>query len=124
MFTKMLSQFISKTNYEDLPAQVVTAARLAILDFIGVAMAGSQEPSGKIISELVRENQSPPEASVIGARFKASALLAAMANGIAGHARDYDDCLDFPEVGLGHPSTGILPAALAVSENYHLTWRI
>jgi len=123
MFTKGLSQFINKTNYGDLPGEVVTAAKLAILDFMGVAIAGSQEPSGKIIGQMVRENQSPPEATVIGGRYKTGCSLAALANGTAGHVLDFDDCLDFPHVGLGHPTTGILPAALAVSEKLHLKGR-
>jgi 2-methylcitrate dehydratase PrpD len=121
MFTRKLSEFISRTNYKDLPPEVVTAAKMAILDFIGVAMAGSQEPSGRIINEMVKRNQSLAEATAIGGRFKASCSLAALANGSCGHVLDYDDCLDFPQVGLGHPSTGILPAALAVGETLHLS---
>jgi 2-methylcitrate dehydratase PrpD len=121
MFTRGLSQFITKTNYEDLPGEVVTAAKFAILDFIGVAIAGSQDPSGRIISELAKENMSAPEATVIGWRYKASCSLAALANGSAGHVLDYDDCLDFPDVGLAHPTTGIFPAALAVSEKLHIS---
>jgi 2-methylcitrate dehydratase PrpD len=123
MFTRGLSQFIIRTNYEDLPGEVVTAAKFAILDFIGVAMAGSQDPSGRITSELVRENMSAPEAIVIGWRYKATCSLAAMANGSAGHVLDYDDCLDFPDVGLAHPTTGIFPAALAVGEKLHISGR-
>jgi 2-methylcitrate dehydratase PrpD len=123
MFTRKLSEFINKTNYEDLPEEVVATAKRAILDFVGVAMAGSHEESGKIINGMVRESASPPEASVIGGRFKASCSLAALANGTAGHVLDYDDCLDFPHVGLGHPTTGILPAALAVSEKLNFTGR-
>ena len=115
MFTRKLSKFITRTDFKDLPGETVTAAKAAILDFIGVAMAGSQEESGKIINEMVKENESPPEAAVIGGRFKASCSLAALANGTAGHVLDYDDCLDFPHVGLGHPTTGILPAAYAFS---------
>ncbi len=121
MFTQKMSEFICHTQYKDLPPEVVGAAKMAILDFIGVAMAGSQEPSGRIINELVRRNQSVPEATIIGGRFRASCSLAALANGTCGHVLDYDDCLDFPQVGLGHPSTGILPAALAVSEQRHLS---
>ncbi len=123
MFTRGLSQFITRTNYQDLPDEVVTAAKTAILDFIGVTMAGSQDPSGKIISELVRENMSAPEATVIGGRYKASCSLAALANGSAGHVLDYDDCLDFPDVGLAHPTTGIFPAALAIGEKLHISGR-
>jgi 2-methylcitrate dehydratase PrpD len=123
MFTKGLSQFITKTDYNDLPREVVTAAKFAILDFIGVAMAGSQDPSGRIISELVRENQTAPEATIIGWRYKASCSLAALANGSAGHVLDYDDCLDFPYAGLAHPTTSIIPATLAVGEKLHISGR-
>jgi len=123
MFTRGLPQFITRNNYEDLPGKVVTAAKFAILDFIGVAMAGSQDPSGRIISELVKEDMSAPEATIIGWRYKASCSLAALANGSAGHALDYDDCLDFPDVGLAHPTTGIFPAALAVGEKLHISGR-
>jgi 2-methylcitrate dehydratase PrpD len=123
MFTRGLSQFITSTNYEDLPKEVVTAAKFAILDFIGVAMAGSQDPSGRMVSELVRANMSAPEATVIGWRYKASCSLAALANGSAGHVLDYDDCLDFPDVGLAHPTTGTFPAALAVGEKLHISGR-
>jgi 2-methylcitrate dehydratase PrpD len=121
MFTRRLSQFIIKKNYEDLPGEVVTTAKFAIMDFLGVAMAGSQDPSGRIISELVKENMSAPEATVIGWRYKASCSLAALANGSAGHVLDYDDCLDFPDVGLAHPTTGIFPATLAVGEKLHIS---
>jgi 2-methylcitrate dehydratase PrpD len=123
MFTKGLSQFITKTNYEDLPGEAVTAAKFGILDHIGVAMAGSQDPSGRIISDLVRENQSVPEATVIGWRYRASCSLAALANGSAAHVLDYDDCLDFPDAGLAHPTGGIMPAALAVGEKAHISGR-
>ncbi len=123
MYTEKLSQFITGTDYKDLPAELVTAAKFAILDFIGVAMAGSQDPSGRIISELVRESDSAPEATVIGQRYNASCSLAALANGSAGHVLDYDDCLDFPDAGLAHPTTGTLPAALAVGEKLHIPGR-
>jgi 2-methylcitrate dehydratase PrpD len=121
MFTRRLSQFIAGTHYEDLSVTTVTAAKKAILDSIGVTMAGSQEPSGKIINEYVRENKSMPESTVIGGRFKAECSLAALANGTSGHVLDYDDCLDYPHAMLFHPTTAILPAALAIAEKYAMT---
>ncbi len=120
MFTGKLAQFISQTTYADLPEEVVAAAKKAILDHIGVAMAGSQEPSGRIISQMAQETQSPREATVIGHRYKTNCALAALVNGTAAHALDYDDCLVFPDVGLAHPTTSIFPAALAVAEKLHL----
>ncbi len=123
MFTHALARFIANTQYRDLPPEVVKVAKYAILDFIGVAMAGSQDPSGRMISELVKENRSAAEATVIGWRFKASPSLAALANGSAGHVLDYDDCLDYPVAGLAHPTTGSLPGALAMAEKLHIPGR-
>jgi 2-methylcitrate dehydratase PrpD len=119
MFTEKLTEFICKTTYEDLPPELVSAAKWAILDYVAVTMAGSQEPSGKIMSELVRESQSPPEATVIGGRYKASCSMAALTNGTSAHTQDYDDCLDFPNAGLAHPTAGTFSGLLAVGEKHH-----
>jgi 2-methylcitrate dehydratase PrpD len=123
MFTRGLAKFIERTNYTDLPPELVAAARRAILDHIGVSIAGSQAPLSQLIIELVRENKSSPDATVIASGFKASCSLAALANGTIAHALDYDDCLDFPHVGLAHPTTSILPAVLAVSEKLDISGR-
>ncbi len=120
MFTEGLIQFVCKTEYRDLSPKLLSAAKWAILDYLAVTMAGSQEPSGKIMSELVRESQSPAEATVIGGRYKASCSMAALANGTSAHVQDYDDCLDFPNAGLAHPTAGTFSGLLTVSEKNHL----
>ena len=121
MFTEGLCQFINRINYKDIPQEVIRAAKPAILDYIAVTMAGSQEPSAKMVSEMVRESRSPGEATVIGGRYKASCTLAALANGTAAHVQDYDDCLDFPNAGLAHPTAGTFSGLLTVGEKYHMT---
>ena len=123
MFTERLIQFVCSTGYEDLPPELVSAAKWAILDHVAVTMAGSQEPSGKIMSEMVRESQSPPEATVIGGRYKASCTMAALTNGTSAHVQDYDDCLDFPNAGLAHPTAGTFSGLLTVGEKYHAAGR-
>ncbi len=121
MFTEGLCNFINRTNYEDIPPEVIKAAKDAILDNIGVTMSGSQEPSGLMMTEMVRESNSAPEATVIGARFKASCELAALANGTSAHTQDYDDCLDFPTAGLAHPTAGTFSGLLTVGEKNHIS---
>jgi len=121
MFTEGLCNFVRRTNYKDIPQEVVTAAKSAILDNVAVTMAGSQEPSGRIMSDMVRESQSLEEATVIGGRFKTSCALAALANGTSAHTQDYDDCLDFPNAGLAHPTAGTFSGLLTVGEKYHMT---
>jgi 2-methylcitrate dehydratase PrpD len=121
MFTKGLCNFVHRTNYDDIPQEVVKVAKKAILDYLAVTMAGSQEPSGKIMSEMVKESLSPEEATVIGGRYRASCALAALTNGTSAHTQDYDDCLDFPRVGLAHPTTGTFSGLLTVGEKHHMT---
>jgi 2-methylcitrate dehydratase PrpD len=121
MFTEGLCNFVHHTNYEDISQEVVTAAKSAILDYLAVTMAGSQEPSGRIMSEMVRESRSLEEATVIGGRYKSSCALAALANGTSAHTQDYDDCLDFPNAGLAHPTAGTFSGLLTVGEKYQMT---
>jgi 2-methylcitrate dehydratase PrpD len=120
MFTEGLIQFVHKTDFEDFPPGLVKAAKWAILDYLAVTIAGSQEPSGRIMSDMVRESQSPAEATVIGGRFKASCSMAALANGTSAHVQDYDDCLDFPNAGLAHPTAGTFSGLLTVGEKNHM----
>jgi 2-methylcitrate dehydratase PrpD len=61
----------------------------------------------------VRETGARGQATVLGQPLKTSPAEAAFANGIAGHALDFDDSL--PTL-RGHPSTTMGPAALAVAE--------
>jgi 2-methylcitrate dehydratase PrpD len=56
---------------------------------------------------------SSPLCTVIGTRLRAGATEAALANGVAGHAHDFDDT-NFTL--LGHPSVPLLAAALAAAE--------
>jgi 2-methylcitrate dehydratase PrpD len=121
MFTEGLIKFISSTDYKDFPPELVSAAKWGILDYVAVTMAGSQEPSGKIMSEMVKESQSPPEATVIGGRYKASCAMAALSNGTSAHVQDYDDCLDFPNAGLAHPTAGTFSGLLTIGEKYHMS---
>lgn len=121
MFTEKLCEFINKTGYKDIPADVIKAAKDAILDNIAVTMSGSQEPSGLMMMEMVKESGSPPEATVIGGHFKASTTLAALANGTSCHTQDYDDCMDFPDAGLAHPTAGTFSGILTVGEKNHVS---
>ncbi len=113
--TERLAQFIVETTYEQLSPIAVETAEKAILDCLGTTLAGSRDPCGRIAADLVAEQGGAAVSTVIGAGFKTSPVLAALANGTAAHALDYDDgSVSFH----GHPSTAILPATLALAEAY------
>jgi 2-methylcitrate dehydratase PrpD len=119
MFTEEIARFITEISYEQLPAAAIDAANMAILDWLGVALAGSQEIPSRIISEYVKDG-SKPEAGVIGSGFKTATDQAAWANGTKAHALDYDDYFFPTQSTPYHPTTAILPAVLAIGEKYHL----
>ncbi|MFC1864318.1 MmgE/PrpD family protein [Chloroflexota bacterium] len=113
--TEKLAQFIVETGYEDMPVEALHAAKRIMIDTLGVMIAGSQEPAGQIISSFVRNLGGKPRAWVVGKGFRTSAPNAALANGTIAHALDYDD---LQQVGVGHPTVALLPAVLAIGEEF------
>ena len=99
---------------DELSDEVRYAARHCFLDWFGVALAGSREPLTQILLEEVRDQGAAPQASLVGCPERSSVLLAALLNGAASHALDYDDThLRI----LGHPSVPVIPALLAQAEH-------
>ena len=114
--TEKLSQFISSTGYEVIPEEAIRIAKRAVLDWIGVTLAGASEPVARIVSQQVKQTGAVSEAGVIGKAFRTSADLAAWVNGAASHALDYDDTFA-DEAGFNfHPTVAILSAVLALGE--------
>jgi 2-methylcitrate dehydratase PrpD len=111
-----LAQYVTAESFSRLPEATVRAARRAILDTVGVMLAGSQEETAERARTLIGRRRSNPEATVAGTSLRAAMEDAAFANGTAAHVLDYDDV----QASLsGHPSVPVLPAALAVAERAH-----
>src|SRR5207244_4492422 len=77
------------------------------LDFLGCALAGSREPLSGILLESVARSEDGGAAALIGRREHTTRLAAALVNGAAGHALDFDDT---HTVMTGHPPAPGLPA--------------
>src|SRR5579872_7382567 len=105
-----LAHFVARAT---VPEAALGLAREAFLDTIGVALAGAVEPPSRIVQKIaVAEGGSGP-CRVLGTSLSTSATGAALANGAAAHALDFDDmCF----VSLAHPSAPLVAAALAVGE--------
>ena len=111
--TAAIAEFVVKSRWEDCPAEAVDAARRAILDTLGVMLAGSVEEPARIVQRIAAAEGGAPLATVIGAGARTGAVWAALANGTAAHALDFDDT----NFGMmGHPSAPVLAAALAAGE--------
>src|SRR6059036_3653488 len=111
--TAVLADFVAKSQWEDCPAPAVAAARGAILDCLGVMLAGSPELSARILQTVALAEGGSPLCTIVGAGRRTGALWAALCNGTAAHALDFDDT-NF--VLMGHPSAPVLAAGLAAGE--------
>jgi len=110
--TAKLAKFVTELDYSQIPSKAVKTAKIAVRDCLGVALAGSQEEDAKICGEIARQENARQETSVVGQKFQTSALNAALANGTAAHALDFDHSFTM----MGQPTAPIVPAAFALGE--------
>jgi 2-methylcitrate dehydratase PrpD len=94
------------------PVEARRRAAIALCDTVGVTLAGAPETAADIIRRtFVAESRG--NCRVLGTIDSASPGDAALANGVAAHAHDYDDmCF----VSLAHPSCALVPSILATGE--------
>src|SRR4029077_3580130 len=111
--SQQMAEFVAELRYEDLPSDVVAAAKRHILDAVGVALAASAIGAGAPVIEMTRSWAGARESSIIGYDFGAPAPWAALANGTLTHALDYDDT---HVESVVHPSAFVVPAAMAAGE--------
>src|SRR6266513_93804 len=111
--TRTLAAQASTVTYDALPEPARELARECVLDYFAVALAGADDLLAAILIDELAEAGGAAQAGIIGHQARLPALSAALVNGAAGHALDYDDVnLAMP----GHPSVAILPGLLALAE--------
>src|SRR5262245_20581444 len=108
--TRELAGYIAGAVDRPLPPAVVAKTKLHVLDTLAAMLSGSRLKPGELAAAYVEGVGGRPEATVIGTRIVTSAVNAALANAMMGHADETDDS---HLGGLFHPGCGIVPAALA-----------
>src|SRR5262249_3300156 len=106
-----LLALVAETRFDALPKSAVEMGRLAVLDWWGVTVGGVDEPVSRLLREATPEPDGP--ASVLGTDRTASPVTAALWNGTASHALDYDDTVTALP---GHVTAPLLPGLLALAE--------
>ncbi len=118
--TRGLAHFIATLDFEALPDDVLASGRVSILDALGCGLAGSASDGAHILQRYLGQYHTPHGASVIGTALRLPPPFAALANGQAMHADDYDDTLrSNPSSGYHgstHPTGPILAALLPIAE--------
>ncbi len=112
--TRALVGSVRGLRFEDVPEEAREVGRHCLLDFLGCAIAGSREPLVEILVNAVARGEGSSEAALVARSERASRLTAALVNGAAGHALDFDDT----HMAMnGHPSVPVLPALLTLAES-------
>ena len=114
--SQMIAEYVARFDLKSVPADVIERARTAFIDTLGVMLAGSRQDVSRIACEMVKLEGSSPAASVVGQSFRASPQLAALANGVAAHAMDYD--MTFVS---GQAASPVIPAILPLAETTRAT---
>ncbi len=90
----------------------MNVATACVMDWIGVTLAGSREPSAGIVLGTAHTSAAGP-CTILGHSVRADPATAALVNGAAGHALDLDDT--HPDIA-SHVTAAVLPAVLALAE--------
>ncbi len=108
--TQRLIEDVRELSAGEATADAAMVARSCLLDWCGCALAGSREPLAAILADAIAGDTG--RATLVGRAQTAGLLDAALVNGAASHALDFDDTHTLMS---GHPSAPVVPAALALA---------
>jgi len=117
--TKDLAAWAVSSGPESFGGTAHAWAEDAILDWFAVTLAGSREPLSLILAETAREEGTGP-ARLVGHKDGLAPLNAALVNGAASHALDYDDV---NARMMGHPTVPLVPVLLAIADTKPVSGR-
>jgi 2-methylcitrate dehydratase PrpD len=104
----------------EIPEQAYDRARTAIVDTLGVTLAGAVHDGSKILREVIVPTAANGPSRVFGTDLKLNSLDAALLNGAAAHMLDFDDSNSHLH---GHVSVAVLPALLAAADEKNINGR-
>ncbi|UGS39141.1 MmgE/PrpD family protein [Capillimicrobium parvum] len=108
-----LAAFTSALEIDQIPAEVVDAAKLHLLDTLGCGLAAHALDVAPDAREAMLEPGTAGPATVIGVKSGLPSADAALANGVICHALDFDDT---HTGAIAHVSVAVVPAALAAAQ--------
>jgi 2-methylcitrate dehydratase PrpD len=111
--TGRLARYMVESRTRALPPDVLRECKHRILDTFGAMVSGARMRPGEMALKYVRTLGGVEEATVIASNFRTTAVNAALANGMFGHADETDD---FEPVTKAHPGCSVVPSALAIGE--------
>src|SRR5262245_31662654 len=111
---RQLAERVTALRYEDFPPEAHYWSRVAVLDTLGVTLASSIEAAPRMVEEVLGSQVGGP-CLIFGGVRRVGALDAALVNGTAAHALDFDNTAK--SFG-GHISAVMVPALIAAGEAF------
>ncbi len=108
-----LAAWVSRIGFDDLPADVVEATKLRVMDVIGLSLAGAETPFGHSTRAAAIALSPPGPCRLLGTGDRLGVTAAAFANGAFSQALEFDDTHN---ESIVHMSSPAVAAALALSE--------
>jgi len=108
-----VAEWVARVRFEDLPADVVEATKLRILDVLGLALAGAETRFGRAIRAGTTAVSPAGPCRILGTGDKVGVTSAAFANASFPQALEFDDTHNESIVHMSSPSVA---ATLALSE--------
>jgi 2-methylcitrate dehydratase PrpD len=117
--SRRLAEYVVGCAPRDVPEAAKNAAARSLLDAVGVSLAATGLGEGTAaFADLAREESGRGASTLLWDGSRLPAAAAAFANGALAHALDFEDAVD----GLAaHPNAQVVPAALALAEEYDAT---
>ena len=119
--TAEIARRAAALGWTDLPDDLVERTKQCLIDWFAVTVAGAQEELTEILVLEALEDGARGPASLVGRSETVLPSTAALVNGAASHALDYDD-VNF-SMG-GHPTVTVVPALLALGEQNRASGRL
>jgi 2-methylcitrate dehydratase PrpD len=111
--SSQLADHYSALQFAQIPPEKKKEIKRLLLDYLGVALAGSATDSGRIAADFAIELGGAPQATLIGRGNRVPGVHAALANAVASHSIELDDVDD---EALFHYSPPVYSAGLAAAE--------
>jgi 2-methylcitrate dehydratase PrpD len=111
--TRTVVHFSHALSHKDLNSEVIEQSKKMLLDYLGVAIAGSQTESSQAVYRMLAHSPSAGPCTVLGTASQISAEYAALANGTSAHGVELDDT---HQAGSIHLGVVMFSTAIALSE--------
>ena len=116
--TNSLSAYMSEAAKRPLPDDVAEKTKHHILDTLAAMISGSNLLAGQRALQFARAYGGKEISTVVASNIVCGPIEAALANGVLAHADETDDS---HSPSQSHPGCAVVPAALAVAEQFGIS---